>query len=169
MKAGRYFLIFALLCLAQALISNYFLFSQYVLISLLPLLILSLPSRYGTPAGLLIAFATGFVVDFIGGTTLGLTSVALLPLALLRLPILRVVSGEEILSERDDTPVSHQSTNGFVLTMIIGCILFFTVYVWVDAAGTRPGWFNMLRTLFSSVVSSVLCALLGDFIYIKNR
>lgn len=169
MKSGRYFIIFTLLCLAQALISNYFLFSQYVLISLLPLLILSLPPRCSTPAGLLTAFAAGFAVDFIGGTTLGLTGVALLPLALLRFPILRIVSGEEILSERNDTPLSHQSTNGFVLTMIIGCLLFFTVYVWVDAAGTRPVWFNLLRTLLSSVVSSVLCAILGDFIFIKNR
>ena len=36
MKTGRYFIIFAILTLAQALISNYFLFSQYILISLLP-------------------------------------------------------------------------------------------------------------------------------------
>ena len=107
MKTGRYFIIFAILTLAQALISTYFLFSQYVLISLLPLLILSLPSRYGTPAALGLAFVAGFVVDFVGGGALGLTSCTLLPLALLRFPLLRLVSGEEILTDRDDSPIAH--------------------------------------------------------------
>ncbi len=169
MKQGRFWVIFAVLSLAQALISNYFLFSQYVLISLLPLLIVSLPSRYKTPVALLIAFATGFVVDFIASGTLGLTSCALLPLAALRIPLLRLVSGEEILTERDDSPVGHQTTPALVLTMALACLVFFTVFVWVDAAGTRPFWFNALRMLASTAVSTVLCVLLGNFLFSKNR
>lgn len=169
MKPGRYFTIFALLCLAQALISNYFLFSQYVLISLLPLLIMSLPPRYGTPGALLLAFVAGFAVDFIGSGTLGLSIVALLPVALLRLPILRLVSGDEILSERDEIPMSRQSPSGMILSLVLACLLFFTIYVWVDAAGTRPAWFNILRTFLSGLVSSFLCALLSSFIFSHGR
>lgn len=169
MKPGRYFTIFALLCLAQALISNYFLFSQYVLISLLPLLIVSLPPRYGTPVALALAFVAGFAVDFIGSGTLGLTACALLPLALLRLPLLRLVSGEDILTDRDDPPLAHQTTPEQALTLVLACLIFFGVYVWVDAAGTRPFWFNSVRTLLSIGVSTLLCALLGNFIFGKDR
>lgn len=169
MRTGRYFIIFAVLTLAQALINNYFLFSQYVLISLLPLLIVSLPSRYGTPAALGLAFVAGFIVDFVGGGTLGLTSCTLLPLALLRIPLLRLVSGEEIMTDRDDSPVAHQTTPELALTMVLACVLFFGLYVWVDSAGTRPFWFNTLRTLFSTGVSGLLCVLLGNFIFGHNR
>ena len=169
MRNGRYFIIFTILTLAQALISNYFLFSQYVLVSLLPLLIISLPSRYGTPVALGLAFATGFVVDFVGSGTLGLTSCALLPLALLRIPLLRLVSGEEIMTDRDDSPVAHQTTAELALTLVLACALFFALYVWVDAAGTRPFWFNFLRTLFSTGVSALLCVLLGNFLFGRNR
>ena len=169
MKTGRYFIIFAILTLAQALISNYFLLSQYVLISLLPLLIISIPSRYSTPVALGLAFVAGFIVDFVGGGTLGLTSCALLPLALLRITLLRLVSGEEILSDRDDSPVTHQTTAEQALTMVLGCLLFFTIYVWIDAAGTRPFWFNAVRAILSTVVSALLCVLLGNFIFGRNR
>jgi hypothetical protein len=169
MKTGRYFIIFAILTLAQALISTYFLFSQYVLISLLPLLILSLPSRYGTPAALGLAFVAGFVVDFVGGGALGLTSCTLLPLALLRFPLLRLVSGEEILTDRDDSPIAHQTTAELALTMVLASLLFFTLFVWVDSAGTRPFWFNTARAILSTVVSGLLCVLLGNFIFGRNR
>ena len=169
MKNGRYFIVFAILTLAQALISNYFLFSQYVLISLLPLLIVSLPSRYGTPAALALAFVVGFVVDFVASGALGLTSCALLPLALLRIPLLRLVSGEEIMSYRDDTPFAHQTTAEQALTLALACLLFFGLYVWVDAAGTRPFWFNSVRILLSTGVSTLLCALLGNFLFGQNR
>ncbi|MBP5488664.1 MAG: hypothetical protein J6X77_03740 [Bacteroidales bacterium] len=169
MKNGRYFIVFAILCLAQALISNYFLFSQYVLISMLPLLIVSLPPRYGTPAALGLAFVAGFVVDFVGGGTLGLTSCTLLPLALLRLPLLRLVSGEEILTERDISPIARQAAAEQALTMVLACLLFFGLYVWVDSAGTRPFWFNAVRTLLSTGVSALLCVLLGNFIFGQNR
>ena len=169
MRNGRYFIVFAVLTLAQALISNYFLFSQYVLISLLPLLIMSLPSRYGTPVALALAFVVGFVVDFVGTGALGLTSCTLLPLALLRLPLLRLVSGEEILTDRDDSPIAHQTTAEQALTFVLACVLFFGLYVWVDSAGTRPLWFNALRTLFSTMVSALLCLLLGNFLFSQNR
>jgi RsiW-degrading membrane proteinase PrsW (M82 family) len=95
--------------------------------------------------------------------------VALLPVALLRLPILRLISGDEILSERDDTPASHQSPSGLILSLVLACLLFFTVYVWVDAAGTRPAWFNLLRTFLSGLVSSILCVLLSSFIFSRSR
>ena len=169
MRNGRYFIVFAILTLAQALISNYFLFSQYVLISLLPLLIVSLPSRYGTPVALALAFVAGFVVDFVGSGTLGLTSCALLPLALLRIPLLRLVSGEEIMTDRDDSPVAHQTTPEQALTLVLACVLFFGLYVWVDSAGTRPFWFNAVRALLSTGVSTLLCVLLGNFIFGQNR
>lgn len=169
MKQGRYFVIFALLCVAQAIIENYFLFSQYILIGLLPLLVLSLPPRYTTPVALLLAFAAGFAVDFVGTGSLGLTSCALLPVALLRPTLLRLASGDEVLTGRDEPPTGRQSTTAAALTISLGCLAFFVVYVWVDSAGTRPFWFNLVRTLLSTGVSALLCILLNNFLFRQNR
>jgi len=169
MKQTRFFIVFAALCLAQALIDNYFLFTQYLLISLLPLLVMGLPTRYNTPAALLLSFVSGFIVDFLGTGTLGLTCCALLPVALLRIPLLNLVSGEEIMTYRDDTPTSHQTMTGTALTMAIACAIFFMIYIWVDAAGTRPFWFNFVRLVLSTAVSTLLCVLLNNFLFRRNR
>ncbi len=165
MKQSNYFIIIAILCFAQALISNYLLFSQYVLISLLPVLVMSLPPRYNTVQALLLAFVIGFVADFIGTGALGLTCVALLPVALLRLPILRAVSEDDYLTYPLDTPFAHQSTSEMVLSCVFSCLLFFLVYVPFDDAGTRSLGFALLRILFSSIVSVLLCVLLSQFLF----
>lgn len=61
----NFFLYYILLVIAQVLISEWFTFSPYLTLSILPVLVLCIPTRYSTIASMLIAFATGFAVDFL--------------------------------------------------------------------------------------------------------
>lgn len=161
MRQSSYFIVYLLLCIVQALFDNFFLFSQYVVLSILPVLIMSLPPRHGTPFAIIIAFLTGALVDFIGTGSLGLTSIALLPVALMRMPILRLVSEDDYAFYRNDPPATHQSTSESLLCSIFAYIIYFAVFIPVESAGTRPFWFDALRFLISGTVSLLLGFLLS--------
>lgn len=161
MRQSSYFIVYLLLCIVQALFDNFFLFSQYVVLSILPVLIMSLPPRHGTPFAIIIAFLTGALVDFIGTGSLGLTSIALLPVALMRMPILRLVSEDDYAFYRNDPPATHQSTSEALLCSIFAYIIYFAVFIPVESAGTRPFWFDALRFLISGTVSLLLGFLLS--------
>ena len=61
---GRYML----LLIIQLLLCNYFMMSPYMMLTLLPAMVLSIPLRYTTPQVLLIAFGTALAVDLISAT-----------------------------------------------------------------------------------------------------
>ena len=65
---GRYIL----LLIIQLLLCNYFMLSPYVMLTLLPAMVLSIPLRYATPQVLLIAFVTALAVDFLADGVPGL-------------------------------------------------------------------------------------------------
>lgn len=161
MRQSSYFIVYLLLCIVQALFDNFFLFSQYVVLSILPVLIMSLPPRHGTPFAIIVAFLTGALVDFIGTGTLGLTSMALMPVALMRMPILRLISEDDYAFYRNDPPATHQSTSEALLCSIFAYIIYFAVFIPVESAGTRPFWFDALRFLISCTVSLLLGFLLS--------
>lgn len=165
MRQGNYFIILTVLCFAQALISNYFPISQYIALSLLPVLVMSLPPRYGTVPSLLLAFVGGFIADFVGTGTLGLSCAALLVVALLRRPIVSIVSEDDYLIYPSDTPFAHQSTSETLLVCVLSCFVYFVVYVPIDDAGTRSFGFVLLQILLSGTASSLLCFLLAQFLF----
>lgn len=156
------------LCLAQVILSNYLYLSHYLVLNLLPLVILSLPASRGVNVAMLIAFVAGFVVDFASSGMLGLSSASLLPVAVLRFPILRAVGGEEYLVHRDSPPVGHLTPRGVFLATLSAAAVFFLCYVFIDAAGTRPLWFNLARMALSSVCSAALMTFLNLFLFVEK-
>lgn len=167
MRQSSYFIVYFLLCIVQALFDNFFLFSQYVVLSILPALIMSLPPRHGTPFAIIMAFLTGALVDFIGTGSLGLTSISLMPVALMRMPILRLVSEDDYAFYRNDPPATHQSTSEALLCGVFAYIIYFAVFIPVESAGTRPFWFDALRFLISCASSLLLGFLLS--LYFSRR
>ncbi len=163
MRRSNYFIVYLLFCIVQALFDNFFLFPQYVVLSILPALIMSLPPKHGTPFAIIVAFLTGALVDFIGTGTLGLTSMALMPVALMRMPILRLISEDDYVFYSNDSPAAHQSTSETILCCIFANIIYFAVFIPVESAGTRPFWFDALRFLISCIVSSLLGFLLSFY------
>lgn len=145
MRRSNFFLVYLLLVVAQILICNYFHLTPYVTLSLLPVMVLCLPTRVSTLGALFIAFATGLSVDFLAEGLLGLNTLALLPVAFLRIPLIKLIFGEDLLSRGEDFTVRKNGIGKVTLAVILVETLFLLLYIWADGAGTRPFWFNALR------------------------
>ena len=147
---------YILLFLAQAALWNYGNFSQYLLIVFLPAMILCLPIERSPIYAMIVAFVTGLLMDFLVTGQLGMTSLALVPVALLRRPVIRLVFGSELFARGEDLSFHRQGWPKFVLAVLLLTALFLLVFLWVDSAGTRPLWFNVLKFALSLAVSSAV-------------
>lgn len=152
----RYWLVYVLLAIVQILLGNFLNLGQYVMICLLPMLVFSLPMGLSGIGALLITFATSFAVDFLTHGVLGLTTVALLPLAFMRNWLLSLIFGSEIFARGERISIQKQGMPKIALAIVIFTAIFFAIYVWVDAAGTRSFSFNTHRWLISTLCSSLV-------------
>lgn len=157
MKKTQIFICILVLCLVQMLLNNFLNINYLLSLSLLPLAILCLPRDFPGIAALIVAFAAGLLCDFASTGNLGLESCALMPLALLRSPLLSFFGTEEGLGSKEGCPLSGMSSGRVFLLLLAGCLIFYAVFVWVDAAGTRSFAFNLLRFGLSGLASAVLC------------
>lgn len=158
MKKPLFWLIYVLLVIAQLLLTHFLRVSPYLTLCLLPVLVLCIPIRVGTVGAMLIAFATGFTVDLLSEGILGLNTLALVPIGLLRNWIIRLVFGTEVFAREEDFSVRRNGLGKVLLAILIADAIFLALFVWVDAAGTRPFGFNLLRFL-CSLGGSMLVAL----------
>lgn len=153
---SRFWLVYVLLAILQILLGNFLNLGQYIIICILPLLVFSLPMGMSGAGVLLVTFATGFAVDFLTHGVLGLTTVALLPLAFMRNWLFSLVFGSEIFARGERISLQKQGMPKIALAIILFTAVFFAIYVWVDAAGTRSFGFNTLRWLLSTLCSSLV-------------
>ena len=159
MKREGFWIAYVLLLVAQLLLSNYFHVSQYVMITLLPVMVLCIPVRVNQVLALLIAGITGLAVDYLSDGVLGLNALALLPVAFARESIIRLFFGREFLAREDDFSVSRCGFGPVAMAILSGTFLFLLIYIWADGAGTRPLWFNAVR-LAASLAASFVVSLL---------
>ena len=102
MKSSRFFAIYLCYVLLQVLLCNYLNLTYYLTLSILPVLVLLIPVRYSTITAMLIAAASGFLVDFLGDGVLGLNMLALIPVGLVRNGLLNLVFGQEVFAHKED-------------------------------------------------------------------
>ncbi|MBQ2222617.1 MAG: hypothetical protein II421_04350 [Bacteroidales bacterium] len=162
---GRYIL----LLIMQLLLCNYFMLSPYILLTLLPVMVLSIPLRYATPQVLLISFVTALAVDLLADGVPGLNVVALLPVALVRKTFIRWVFGTGLFARGEDFSI-HKNGLGKVSLVILLCLaLFLLTYIWLDGSGMRPAWFFYARFFASLSASYVLSLLAIVYFSINDR
>jgi len=157
-----YDMAYMILVVSQLLVCNYLHVSPYLMLSILPVLVLTIPIRVGTVGAMIIAFITGFAVDILAEGLLGINALALVPVAFIRRPLITLLFGNEMFSREEDFSV-HK--NGFfkVFVAIVSVqALFLVIYIWADGAATRPLWFNALRFGVSLVAGVVISLLLID-------
>ena len=145
MRKSGFWAAYLLLLLLQLLLSNHFLFTPYIMLSILPVMVLCIPIRVGTTGAMLIAAATGFAVDLLAEGVLGLNAIALIPVAYARNSLIRLIFGEELFAREEDFSVRRSGFGKVATAVMLAQALFLLVYVWVDAAGTRPFWFLAAR------------------------
>lgn len=154
---------FVILLSVQIIVWSLLDLSQYVMLAILPSLILFLPVKFSRVAVMLTAFVAGFFADLLSHGVLGLSIVALLPVALLREQIVRLVFGSDLVQRGEDISYKRQGPAKYLLGISIVSAVFLLIYVWVDSAGTRPFWFNVLR-----FCSSLVCSTLLSFILVSS-
>ncbi len=160
---GRYML----LLIIQLLLCNYFMMSPYMMLTLLPAMVLSIPLRYTTPQVLLIAFGTALAVDFLADGVPGLNVVALLPVAFARKTFIRWVFGTGLFARGEDFSIHKNGLGKVSLVILLSLTLFLILYIWVDGSGMRPGWFFFAR-FFASLPASYLLSLLAIIYFSIN-
>jgi len=166
MSRSGYFTIYLLLIIAQIVLNNFMNFSQWFMLSILPVMVLFLSVRRSTVQVLFITFLIGLAVDFFSDGALGLTLVALLPVAALRRPMIDLVLGREIFLRKEELSIRRQGILKILLLIVMSVGLFLAIFIMVDSAGTRSFGFNILKWLFSflggTLVSVGLVGLLTD-------
>lgn len=132
---------YILLTVAQMILSNYFHFTPYMMITVLPVMVLCIPTTTGTVAAMLIAFVTGLSVDFFAEGTLGINALSLVPVALLRRPVIGLFFGNEPFEQKESVTTKKYGMARVSLAVILMTLVFLLIYIIADCAGTRPFWF----------------------------
>ena len=159
-----FFWMFVILTVAQMLITNYLHLSYYITLSILPTLILFLPIRIGTVGAMVIAFITGFAVDFFAEGLIGINMLSLVPVAFIRRSLLSLVFGGEIFARQEDPSAGKNGIGAVLLAILLAEALFLAVYILADGAGMRPVWFNLIRFVCSLGVGTVLSLFAADLL-----
>lgn len=157
MKTGQHFgLIYVLLIICQIIMCNFTHLGPYIILSMLPAMILCIPTGLSTATCLIIAFVSGLSVDWLSEGLLGLNTAALLPVALCTKGLIRLFLGEDIIIRNDSFSIRKNGLGKVSLTLISATAIFLAVYIWLDGAGTRPLWFCVVRFSASLVCNWIL-------------
>ena len=152
----RLVLKFFLLFIAQTALWNYFNFTQYIFVVILPAMLLCLPIDRGVIRVMVLAFLLGLAADFLVNGQLGLTSLALVPVAAIRRWVIQLVFGNELFARGEDLSFRRQGVSKFVMGILILTAVFLLVYLWVDSAGMYPLGFLVLKFGLSLLVSTAV-------------
>lgn len=142
MKISQHFgILYTLLVIGQIILCNYSDFGPYVMLTMLPTMILCLPTSTGTAAAMLIAFCSGLSVDWLSEGLLGLNAASLVPVALIRRKIIRIFLGEDTLTRGDSFSYRKNGIAKISAANTVCIMLFTAIYILLDGAGTLPTWF----------------------------
>lgn len=146
MKVSQNFgILYVLLIICQVLMSTFTQLGPYIMLSMLPAMILCIPTGIRTSICLLIAFASGLAADWLSEGFLGLNTAALLPVALIRKGTIRIFLGEDIINRNDTFSIRKNGLGKVSLALITSISVFLAIHIFLDGAGTRPMWFCLTR------------------------
>ena len=169
MRKKTFWIAYIFLLLVQLIISNYFRFTPYIMLSILPVMVLCISTRLDTLWTMLIAFATGMTVDLLSEGLLGLNALALVPVAFFRNPIIQLIFGKEIFARKEDFTLRSSGFAQVGLALLLAQALFLVLYIWADGAGLRPFSFNLYRFLASLGAGFLLSLLTLNVLVTDSR
>ncbi|MBR7005274.1 MAG: hypothetical protein IKI00_09955 [Bacteroidales bacterium] len=150
---------YILMVIAQMILSNYFHFTPLAMLTILPAIVLLLPTKVNTFWAMVIAFATGLAVDLFAEGTLGINALSLVPVAFLRKTLIGTIFGVEPFEQKENLSIKKYGFARISFAIILVTALFLAIYILADSAGTRPLWF--LGTKFGiSILASYLVSIL---------
>ena len=152
----NYFLLYFLLTFAQLLITNYINLGPYIMLSIMPALVLGIPTKVGTNSAMFIAFVSGLLIDLLSEGVLGLNILALVPVAFLRKVITGFVFGEELHTRNTDFSIKKYGAEKVFFAISLAQAIFLVIYLLSDGAGARSVLFFAERFLLSMVAGILL-------------
>ncbi len=153
MSNWKFWAMYVILALCQAVVCNFFNFSPLVFLSLLPAMVLCIPVNIRLPWAMVIAFVTGIAVDFTADGLLGLNALALVPVALSRNAILVITLGKDNYGDPESPDFRDKGFGKVAVASLLATSLFCLLYTVADGAGARPFLFLAIRFLISTAVS----------------
>lgn len=162
-------ILYALLAVGQIVLCNYTALGPYIMLSMLPAMVFCIPTTVGTTACMLIAFATGFAVDWLSEGIIGLNISALVPVALARKGIIKVFLGEDLITRGDRFSFRKNGVAKISVTLAIVLAIYLGIYIILDGAGSRPDWFNLTRFAASFACSFILSLVVTNILTPDDR
>ena len=159
MKNQFFGILYFPMVIGQMIICNYFQFTPYIVMTILPAMVLCMPLTIRTPMCMIIAFASGLAVDWLAEGLIGINAASLVPVALARKSIIRIFLGEDLIARSDSFTFKKNGFGKISIALITALSIFFAIYILVDGAGTRPTSFNAIR-FTASVTSSFILSLI---------
>ena len=166
---NRFVLTYVLLVIAQMLLCNYFHFTPYIMLTILPIMVFCIPTRVSVFWTLIIAFVTGLAVDYFAEGIIGLNAAALLPVAILRRPLIEAIFGPEPFEQEENITVKKYGLAKVSLAIFIITAIFLLIYNIADCACTRPFIFILAKVCLSLLASYILSLLAINLLSYDDR
>lgn len=160
---------YILMVVAQMVLSNYCHFTPLVMLTILPAMVLCIPTKVDTFWAMVIAFISGLAVDFFAEGTLGINALSLVPVAFVRRYLIERLFGVEPFEQKENITIKKYGFARVSAAIIIATALFLAIYISADCAGTRPLWFMGLELGASLVASYLVSILLVNLLSYDDR
>ena len=158
MKVSQHFgILYCLLLIGQIVLCNYAALGPYIMLTMLPAMIMCIPTTVSTVSCMVIAFASGLAVDWLSEGLIGLNAAAAVPVALLRNGAIKIFLGEDLITRGDRFSIKKNGLFKIIAVMFTALAVYLGIYVFLDGAGTRPAWFSLTRL----GVSAACCMMLS--------
>lgn len=170
MKVNQHFgTLYILLLIGQIILCNYGQFSPFVMLTMLPSMVLCLPTSMSTITGMIIAFLSGLSVDWLSEGLLGLNAASLVPVALMRRGIIKLFLGEDLITRGDRFTYRKNGIAKISAAHAVCLITFLGLYILLDGAGTRPAWFCLTKGGISFACSFILAVIVTNILSVDDR
>ena len=160
---------YILMVIAQMILSNYFHFTPLAMLTILPAIVLLLPTKVDTFWAMVIAFATGLAVDLFAEGTLGINALSLVPVAFLRKTLIGTIFGVEPFEQKENLSIKKYGFARISFAIILVTALFLAIYILADSVGTRPLWFLGTKFGISLLASYLVSILLVNLLSYDDR
>lgn len=138
-------LIYSLLVICQVIMYNYTNLGPYIILTMLPAMVLCIPTGVSTIVCMLTAFASGLAADWLSEGILGLNAAAILPVALMRKGLIRIFLGEDVINRNDSFSIRKNGIWKVSFATLTATAVFLATYILLDGLGNRPFWFCASR------------------------
>ena len=170
MKVTQNFgILYILMVIGQVIMCNYTHLGPYIMLSMLPAMILCLPTKFSTITCMAIAFASGFAVDWLSEGLIGINIASLVPVALVRNGVIKIFLGEDLITRGDRFSFRKNGISKISAAVIILLAIYLGIYIFLDGAGSRPSLFNLTKFGLSLSCSFIISLIIINVLTPDDR